>query len=246
MGIIQGITEWLPISSSAHLALTQIFLGIQADIAFDIALHLGTLLAVLIYFRNDIISLAKGLLARDAKSLNYILLILLSLIPTAVIGFAFKDFFESMFTSIPLLSAALFITGALLLATSLIKFGSRTPTIVDALLIGLAQGCAVAPGISRSGSTIAAALFLGIDKMEAARFSFLISILPILGAGFLEVGDAAQAQIDLLPLVIGALVSALVGYISIHVLLSIIRTKGISIFGYYCLLLASILLLTFI
>ncbi|MEM0437755.1 MAG: undecaprenyl-diphosphate phosphatase [Candidatus Micrarchaeia archaeon] len=241
LGIIQGITEWLPISSSAHLALAQMLFGLETDIALDLALHIGTLAAVLIYFRNDIIALFKDTLLCRPEQCNYALAIFASLIPTAIIGFAFKDFFESMFASLWHLAAALLVTGALLLSTTLVKFGTRTPTLRDSLLIGIAQGIAVAPGISRSGSTIATALFLGIKPIEAARFSFLISILPVLGAGILEVGGALSAQADPLPLAVGTLASAVVGYLSIGALLSLMRTTGIHIFGYYCIALAAAL-----
>lgn len=238
LGMLQGITEWLPISSSAHLALAHMLLGVQADIALDVALHIGTLAAVLVYFRRDIIALAKGILSQRPEAYNYALMIFASLIPTAIIGFALKDFFESMFTSLWLLGSALLITGVALIATRFVKAGTRAPTLKDSLLIGVAQGISVAPGISRSGSTIATALFLGIDRIEAARFSFLISIIPILGAGILEVGSALSIQADILPLAAGMLASAAVGYLSIGTLISLMRTVGIHIFGYYCVAVA--------
>jgi len=242
LGLIQGITEWLPVSSSGHLALAQYFFGINASIAFDIVLHLGTLLAVVAYYRRDIQSLVKGMLARNPKSLRFAFLILIAAIPTAIIGLLLKDFFESMFASPVSLAIALAITGIFLILASRPKAGASEPSGKSALIIGVAQGIAVAPGISRSGATIGTALLLGIDKEEAARFSFLAGIVPILGAAVLEGRHAVDAGIDVLPALAGFATAAIAGYLSIGFLLRLLKESRFQWFGYYCLILSATVL----
>jgi undecaprenyl-diphosphatase len=238
VGLIQGVTEWLPISSSGHLALAQHFFNIEASIAFDIILHLGTLLAVFIFYRNDILALVRGVIARDEKSMRLAGLILLTAIPTAIIGLVFRDFFESMFASPISIAFALATTGAFLIVASRKEPGNAQPAPFSALLIGIAQGIAVAPGISRSGSTIGTALLLGLDKEEAARFSFLAGIVPILGAGILEGRRAISVDIDPLPVLAGFLSAAFFGYLSIGLLIRMLKECRLQWFGYYCLFLA--------
>lgn len=238
LGLIQGITEWLPISSSAHLAFAQRFFGIEASVAFDIILHLGTLSAVVAYYRSDIYSLVRGLIAFDGKSISLAGLILLCAVPTAIIGFTLKDFFESMFASPLAISFALLVTGLLLLVSSKIRAGSHAIGVKESLMIGVAQGIAVAPGISRSGSTICTALLLGIGKEEAARFSFLAAILPVLGAGILEGRHALDGAFEPVPLAAGFITAAVVGYLSIGLLIRFLNEGRFQIFGYYCIALA--------
>lgn len=249
LGIIQGITEWLPVSSSAHLALAQHYFGISASIAFDIVLHLGTLLAVIVYYRSYLLSLVNGVVARDEKSLRTALLILLTAVPTAIIGLSLKDFFESMFGNPLSIAIALSVTGIFLILSSWIssrrlkspaaKTQNAEPGAASALIIGIAQGIAVAPGISRSGATIGTALLLGIDKEEAARFSFLAGIIPILGAAALEGRHVADAGIDVLPALAGFATAAITGYLSIGLLLRLLKESRFQWFGYYCLLLSA-------
>ncbi|MCI0503266.1 undecaprenyl-diphosphate phosphatase [Candidatus Micrarchaeota archaeon] len=241
LGLIQGITEWLPVSSSGHLALAQHFFSIEASIAFDIILHLGTLLAVVAYYRKDILSLARGILARDAKSIRLAFLILLTAIPTAIIGLSLRDFFESMFASPLSVALALAITGIFLVIASRHKSGNAKPGTRSALLIGIAQGIAVAPGISRSGSTIGTALLLGIEKEEAARFSFLAGVIPILGAAMLEGRHAIGADVELLPVIAGFLSAAVAGYLSIGLLIRLLKESRLQWFGYYCLALSALI-----
>lgn len=242
LGILQGITEWLPISSSGHLALAHHLFGTEVDISFDIILHLGTLIAVLAYYRSDIISIVKGIFARDEKSIRLAALIILAGVPTAIIGLAFKDFFASMFSSLLYVAGALALTGLFLIFVSN-RDGSSKPGTKEALIIGAAQGLAVAPGISRSGATIGTALLLGIERNEAARFSFLASVLPILGATLLEGRHALDFDIGLVPLLAGFLSAAIVGYLSIGLLLKVLRQSKLHWFGYYCLVVAAIVAL---
>lgn len=238
LGLIQGITEWLPISSSAHLAFAQHFFGIEASVAFDIILHLGTLSAVVAYYRSDIYSLVRGLIAFDGKSVSLAGLILLCAVPTAIIGFTLKDFFESMFTSPLAISFALLVTGLFLIISSKAKDGRKEIGAKEALIIGVAQGIAVAPGISRSGSTIGTALMLGIGREEAARFSFLAAIIPLMGAGLLEGRHALDGAIEPMPIAIGFISAAVAGYLSIAVLMRILNEGRFQLFGYYCIALA--------
>lgn len=239
LGIVQGLTEWLPISSSAHLALVQHFFGIEAGISFDIILHLGTLVAVVVYYRNDLILLARGVLERKERETRFCFFILLSALPTAIIGFLFRDFFSSMFSSPLAVAGALSITGAFLIIASRADGKSKIKT-KDALAIGIAQGIAVAPGISRSGATIGTALLLGVERDEAARFSFLAAVLPILGATFLEGKNAVLGNVELLPVAVGFITAAVVGYGAISLLLRFLKESRLHWFGYYCLALAAI------
>jgi len=242
LGLIQGITEWLPISSSAHLALAQMFLSIDASVPFDIILHMGTLLAVVAYYRFDILALARGILSRDEKSIRFAGLIVISAVPTAIIGLAFKDLFEGMFRSPFAIAAALAVTGLFLIISSRAGEGTRVPDGRGALFIGVAQGMAVAPGISRSGSTIGAAMLLGIERSEAARFSFLAAIIPLLGAAALEGRHAFDSGFEPLPLIAGFITSAVVGYLSISLLIRFLRESRFQWFGYYCLALSAIII----
>jgi undecaprenyl-diphosphatase len=232
LGALQGLTEWLPISSSGHLALAQHFFGIAAPVAFDVALHLGTLLAVFVYFWKDIIAIVKHL-ARKSPEQKLAINIILACIPTAIIGFAFKPQFEAMFGQPLAIALALAITGVILLLAGR-KAGKKEITNKSALIVGIAQGIAVAPGISRSGATIGAGLLLGLKRESAALFSFLIAIPAVIGAGAFEVKDAAFAGIDPLTVLLGTAVAAIVGYACIGLLMSVLKRGRLAIFAYYC------------
>lgn len=237
LGVIQGITEWLPVSSSAHLALAQHYLGIAAPVSFGVSLHLATVLAVIAYYRNDLLSLGRGVLARNGTDVRYASLVLFSALPTAAVGFAFRDFFESMFASPAAMAVALAVTGVYLIIASRAG-GSSLPDARGSLAIGIAQGIAVAPGISRSGATVGTALLLGMKKEDAARFSFLAGIIPILGASLLEGKEAVLGEVAPLPLAAGFIASAVVGYLSIGLLMRVLQESRLQLFGYYCLALA--------
>lgn len=238
LGALQGITEWLPISSSGHLALAQMLMGLQVPVSFDIMLHLGTLLAVLIYYWKRLLAITLAAIRLDFKSDEgkTALLILAGSIPTAIIGLAFKGFFESMFTSPILLGIALLLTGLVLFSTKFFK-GARKPELLDAIIIGIAQGIAVAPGISRSGWTISAGMARGIEREKAADFSFLLSIPALVGAAAIEGRKAAFSGLDPLAIAAGVAVAGLVGYASIALLLKLIRRGNFHLFAFYCWLL---------
>jgi undecaprenyl-diphosphatase len=234
LAIVQGITEWLPISSSGHLALLQHLFGISPPLFFDISLHFGTLISVAVFFWRDILELVRRL--------DLVAYIILASIPTAIIGLALKDFFATFFSEITLVGISLLITGTFLYLTKFAK-QSKALDSKSALIIGVAQGFAVAPGISRAGATIGAGMLLGMEKEKAARFSFLLSMPAILGATMIEAKDIVLESIDLGPIIVGITVAAIVGYISIGFLLNIIRKGNFSMFSYYCFALGAIVII---
>jgi len=227
LAIVQGITEWLPVSSSAHLAILQKLLGVSPPISFDIALHMGTLASVVLYLRGDLAAIARN---RDIRMLACIVV---ASVPTAIIGFALHDLFASFFSDISLVGAALLVTGTFLFLTRFAEEKSQLGP-ASAFVVGIAQGIAVAPGISRSGSTIGAGMLLGINRGEAARFSFLLSIPAIIGAAFFELRKTPITQIDAGPTALGALAAAAIGYASIGYLMAVIRKGDFSVFACYC------------
>jgi len=261
LGIIQGLTEFLPVSSSGHLVLGQQLFGInEPEIFFDVILHLGTLAAVCIVFWREIWSLVMEffrlpgtLKGRDSLAAawqerpHFRLLILIAAgsIPTGLLGFIFKDFLESLFASTLAVGLALLFTGLILFLTRWIKFGSKKITgfrIIDALLIGLAQGLAIIPGVSRSGFTISTGLFLGLERELAARYSFLLSIPAILGALALQFDGMATSSFKPLELGLGFLAAVISGWFAIIVLLKIVRGGNLYYFAYYCWLVGLITL----
>ncbi len=248
LGLLQGLTEFLPISSSGHLVLVPWLLnwGDINDLTFDTAVHLGTLVAVLVYFRKDIGQIIMGVLNTlrqrslddDHGRLGW--LILLGALPAGLIGLLLEDFFESLFSSPSLVAIFLLITGALLLLSESLSQQKRSVESLswkDSLLIGVAQAGSITPGISRSGATIAAGLALGMRREEAARFSFLLALPIVGGAGALKLLDAVQVGMtnsELTALALGFIVSALSGYACIHFLLSYLRRQNLYIFTAYC------------
>ena len=238
LGIIQGLTEFLPVSSSGHLVIFQTLLKIPENIAFDTVLHLATALALIIYFWRDI----WGLITLEEKgtSLKMIWLLLIATIITGIIGFTFKDYFESLFSSVAAVGGFLILTGVVILLGEWLGKGRRIlkdMNVWDALLIGLAQGCAIAPGLSRSGTTISASLARNLDRQLAAKFSFLLAIPAILGAGLLQskaIIKAGTLGIGIWPLVLGFIAAFISGLIAIKLFMQMIQRTSIRIFAYYC------------
>ena len=266
LGILQGLTEFLPISSSGHLVLAQQFLGLKEPLVFfDVMLHVGTLAAVLVVYREAIGKLAIGGVStlantqfwrqpsstfNTSRELKFIWLILLGSIPTGVIAVLFKTELESFFDEVRLVSIMLILTGVILQLPRLRKQSvesSETSTgslkTWHAPLIGIAQGCAITPGISRSGTTISLALFLGIPAKTAAEYSFLLSIPAILGAVVLKIRDVEDTTIPLYIVGAGMLASFIVGYIALRLLLVVLNRGQFSLFSYYCIALGSVSLL---
>lgn len=243
LGILQGATEFLPVSSSGHLALAQNLLGDfeQSGVLFDVLLHVGSMVAVFLYFRRDLVGLITSLWRRDdtaAQQRFMVWLLIAGSVPTAVIGLLFKDFFIGLFERPVIVCIMLLITGALLwLAESLRnRDQSRTKlSFVDAIVVGTVQGCAIIPGISRSGSTIAALLLRGVDGETAARFSFLLALPAVFGAALLSLKDLdSVAPGTFLPYLAGTLAALLTGLICIHLLMGVIRRRRLHWFAFYC------------
>jgi len=252
LGIVQGLTEFLPVSSSAHLVFVPALLRVPPNVAFDVLLHAGTLLAVTGYFWRDILavigaffsSLAdlfkgdfrRGLKEEPSKRLAWFIIV--GSIPAAAFGLLFKGFIEGLFSSVPTVALFLIGTGVLLWFADKAGCRDRTAkdiTLRDSLAIGLAQAAAIAPGISRSGATIAAGLFRGFERETAARASFLLSIPAILGATILHIKDiSAGFQLGGGIFVAGFISSALCGWLAIRLFLKFIRTRSLRPFAWYC------------
>ena len=244
LAVIQGLTEFLPVSSSGHLALCQEFLGMKSPdgATLEVFLHGGTLISVLIFYRAKLLTLCQGLLKRDKSSWLYCIALLLSCLPAMVVYVLAGDKIEESFTSVILIASCLIVTGAILLSQQFLPSSSlatsQPMTWWRALLTGTAQAVAMLPGISRSGSTITAARWLGLGGAEAMEFSFLMSI-PILGGGIiLKIGEACHDGLDgLNPLsvILAAAVAAVIGYLALK-LLKLLQFLGrLQYFGYYCL-----------
>ncbi|ADL57628.1 undecaprenyl-diphosphatase UppP [Methanothermobacter marburgensis] len=263
IGIVQGLTEFLPISSSGHLVLVPEIMGVKSSLAFDTLLHVGTLVAVVTYFWSDIVHMIRSFISSltDIPGGNFrngidedpykrlAWMVLIGTIPAGLAGVLFKDFFESLFSSITAVGFFLIVTGLLLWSSERIsaKIREKLPVeklgVRDSLIIGGAQALAIAPGISRSGATISAGLFLGFERELAARYSFLLSIPAILGAAIIQVKDIS-AGMDLLgaSMIAGFVASAVSGYIAIKFLLKLIRERDLYVFAYYCFALGLLIL----
>ena len=261
LGIVQGLTEFLPVSSSGHLVLGQAFFGVNADVlTFDIAVHFGTLMAVFIVFRRRIVELLAGIVRdfrsvggggkrpgavlRDSREIRYALAIIIGTLPAGIVGFMLKDVIEGMFTAVTPVLWALAFTGTLLLATFAAGRGTSRVGPHSGLLIGIAQALAIVPGISRSGMTISTALFAGIDREEAGEFSFLLAIPAVLGATLLEaldlLGEGGFGSVAPGPVLAGTVAAFLAGWVSLAVLMRIVRRGKLGWFGFYCLAVAGI------
>jgi len=254
LGIVQGLTEFLPVSSSGHLVLFQNLFGLkEPELLFDICLHIGTLSAVIIVFYRDILEIITALVRMPTQvkpaggllrlcqvdpSIRMALLIVIGSVPTAIIGLLFKKITDQLFGSTTIVGCMLIVTGILLWLTRRIRTSGRPigqTTLKDALIIGIVQGLAILPGISRSGSTISTALFLGVDRKLAGRYSFLLSIPAIVGALVLGL-DAPElaTTIPLATIITGSVASALVGWLALVILLRVVDRGQLHRFAPYC------------
>ena len=246
LGLLQGLTEFLPVSSSGHLALAQSLIPgfSQPGVLFDVTLHIGTLVAVCIYFWQDLWEMALSLFSSGrgdaAASRRMLWLLIAGSVPTAAIGLLFRKQFEAMFSDIYGVGVWFIVTGVLLFLTDRVSTRGRELSamgLLDALVIGIAQGLAIIPSLSRSGTTIAAGVFLGLERGLLVRYSFLLSIPAVAGAFVLElVTHRHEALEGFDPLAYGAgtLAALVVGYWSIGVLLNMTRSRRLSVFAYYC------------
>ncbi len=235
-GLIQGLTEFLPISSSGHLVLVPAILDREGpDLATSAVLHLGTLAAVLVYFRTEVVEVVR--FTETGRKL--LLLLVIGTIPAAILGLAFSGPLDDFNDTPRAVATALAIAGVVLILASRLTAGKRVTDDVDrkdALLIGAAQALALIPGVTRSGMTIGAGIGRGLDPHHAARFSFLLGIPAIAGAGLLSVIDLADSDTGVpAETWVGVLVAAIAGYAAIATLLRVIRSAGLAPFGMYCI-----------
>lgn len=245
LGLIQGLTEFIPVSSSGHLVIAQSFLDIREDqILFNVILHIGTLIPIFIIFWQDI----KDMILLKKEKRKETFYILIAIIPTGIIGVLFEDFFENLFANAYLTAFMLIVTGLILYITEKIEGGEKEVEEMkfwQPLVVGLAQGAAIIPGISRSGSTIAASLFQGLNREAAARFSFLMSIPVIGGAGFLQflkVVERAEFNLELKVVLFGFSAAVVSGYFAIKILLKVLAEKKLNYFSYYCWFIAAVVI----
>ena len=259
IGIAQGLTKFLTVSSTAHLVFIQKLLGVESSLAFDTFLHLGTLIAVLWFFRWDIYNMLKswwysiqdilhgrfreGFYEDPYKRLAWY--VILATIPVGIVGVLFEDSVDVLFSGAIYVPAFfLFVTGTILYLSQRMTSGDinfNNITKKEALFMGLGQACAILPGLSRSGTTIAAGLTIGLNKEFAAKFSFILSIPAILGAFILQAKDIGSAMdANFLPIFLGFIAAIVAGYLAIKWMLDLIQNKSLDIFSYYCWLMGII------
>ena len=239
LGILQGITEFLPVSSSGHLVLGQKLLGINVPgNAFEVILHIGTLMSILVVFWPDIQRLLSDI--KDYHTRTYIFTLLLGTIPAIIVGLSLKDQIALMFDNAHSVALGLIVTGIILISSKWFLNKKLDLTLVKGFSIGLAQALAIIPGISRSGATICTGLMMGLSAEEAARFSFLLAIPAIAGAGILTAMDIEKISLGMDVMVVGLLSSFLVGWAALKLLLNLLKTGKFHWFGVYCLLLGII------
>ena len=247
LGLVQGLTEFLPVSSSGHLAIGREILGVEAakDLVFEVVVHTATVLATIIVFRKQILRLLKGLFKFEYNDeTDYVLKICVSMVPVFIVGVFFKDYVESLFSSLLVVGLALMVT-ALLLFFSDRASSSRAQRVSSArngmswwqaLAVGVGQACAVVPGLSRSGTTISTGLLCGMRREDVAQFSFLMVLVPILGEAFLDVvgGDVAGSSVGALPLAVGFLSAFVSGLFACRVMIALVKKAKLKWFALYC------------
>ena len=243
LGIIQGLTEFLPVSSSGHLEIGKVLLGVNVkeSLSFSIVVHGATVLSTIIIFRKDIWQIITAFFKFEwNEETQYIFKIAVSMLPVGVIGLLFKDYLESLFNgNILLVGSMLIVTAALLAFTYYAKPRSKNISFKDALIIGIAQAIAVLPGISRSGATISTGLLLGNDKEKTARFSFLMVLVPIIGANIKDIMDGSMtgdAGINPVVLSVGFVAAFISGLLACTWMINIVKKGKLIYFAVYCLL----------
>ena len=245
LGIVQGLTEYLPVSSSGHLAIGQALFGMENgedNLMFTVAVHVATVLSTLVILWSEIDWILKGLFRFEMNAeTKYVINIIISMIPVGIVGVFFKDYVEDVFGSGLLIVGCMLLVTALLLIFSYYAKPRQKEHISwkDALVIGIAQACAVMPGLSRSGSTIATGLLLGNKKEQLAQFSFLMVIPPILGEALLDVlkavkGESVMGNFETMPVVVGFLAAFISGCIACKWMVSIVKRGKLVYFGIYC------------
>ena len=248
VGIVQGLTEFLPVSSSGHIVIAQEILGLDFgednNLAFAVLLHLATALSTIVVFYKDILDIFKGLFQfKWNKETQFALMIVISMIPAALVGMFLKDQVEEMFNNLLIVGICLLVTSCLLFFADKAKKSEKDVSFGSSLIIGIGQAfAALLPGLSRSGTTISTSIILGIDKAKAARFSFLMVLPLILGAALKEVLDANKVGatigqgVEVLPLVVGFLAAFIAGLFACKWMISIVRRSKLIYFAVYCLI----------
>jgi undecaprenyl-diphosphatase len=248
LGFIQGVTEWLPISSTGHLRIAEHFLGLTLPLLFDVTLHVGTLIIILLFFRKDIKLVLVALVKGDFKSENgkLIPLIIVGTAPTALIGVVFSNTIETYFSSFLPIAGAFITCGVVLYFSKTGQERKENITYMEALAIGTAQGIALIPGLSRSGLTIATALMLGVRREKAFKFSFLLSVPAVIGALGLTLYEQHEmltlVGVGLTEILVGIAVSLVVSYFALKLLWKALAGKKFYLFAFYCWLLGAVLL----
>ena len=255
LGLVQGLTEYLPVSSSGHLAIGQAFFGMENgddNLMFTVAVHVATVLSTLVILWTEIDWILKGLFKfKMNEETKYVINILISMIPVGIVGVFFKDYVEDVFGSgLLIVGCCLLLTAALLIFSFYAKPRQKEHiSMKDAFIIGVAQAAAVLPGLSRSGSTIATGLLLGNKKESLAKFSFLMVIPPILGEALLDIlkatkGEAVMGDIDMVPLCVGFLAAFISGCIACKWMINIVKKGKLVYFGIYCAIIGAALIIS--
>lgn len=249
LGILQGLTEFLPVSSSGHLVIFQDLFGVRLPgITFEVMVHFGTLLSVFWVFGGDMVRIISRF-PREQRERRFLVMLILGVIPTGLVGLLFKDYFTVFFESTLTVGFMLLVTGAILYSLQYLKPGVKDEATMkpgDALFISFIQGLAIMPGISRSGSTIAAALWSGLDRETAVRFSFLVSVPVIMGVTLLEIVSLRETGFDALNggVLAGTLAAFLSGILAIKVFVRLLQAGRFRYFAYYCWLAGSLVMVS--
>jgi len=242
LGIVQGLTEFLPVSSSGHLEIAKALLGdtslARESMLMTVVLHAATALATLIVFRKDVVEIFRGLFQfKWNPETRFVLLIVISMLPAAIVGLVFEKEIEQLFTGqIMLIGIMLIITSLLLYLADLAKKTHKSVNPMDAFIIGIAQSIAILPGISRSGATISTSVLLGIDRTKAARFSFLMVVPLILGKMGLDIlgGEIAYESSTLIPMGVGFVAALITGILACTWMIKLVKNSKLKYFAYYC------------
>ncbi|MBQ9310090.1 MAG: undecaprenyl-diphosphate phosphatase [Bacteroidales bacterium] len=246
LGIVQGLTEFLPVSSSGHLTIGRELLGVEAsqDLVFEVTVHAATVLSTIVVFRKEIWKLLRGFFKfKMNDETDYLLKIALSMVPVFIVGVFFKDYVEALFSSLLVVGIALLVTALLLFfsdyASKKVQNGNTARNGIkwwQAFVVGIGQAVAVIPGLSRSGTTISTGLLCGVKREVMAQFSFLMVLIPILGETFLSLvgGEMAASSIGALPLLIGFLSAFVSGLFACKVMIALVRRARLSWFALYC------------
>jgi undecaprenyl-diphosphatase len=241
LGLIQGITEWFPVSSSGHLVILKNLFKINEPVVFYVVLHFASLLVLLLFYRIEIIDLIRGLINKDKYSRNFIFMLFISSLPIALIGFFFNNLIKSIFNNLKTVGISLIFTSVILFSSKYPKKKNKKLNYKNSFVIGIAQAIALFPGVSRSGVTISSGLMQGIKKKDVTKFSLLLAIPAIIGANILEFRYITEIQ-NFQLLIISFIITLISGYISLNLLIKIIENKKFSYFSYYCFFLGIIIL----